>query len=393
MDNPNNVWTILQTKPFRLFFPLGILYGILGVGHWAIWSVGWTIPGISFTHASLQAQGFLGSFVVGFLLTAFPRMTGTSPCSKTEIVIALMTSLGFLFSSLTNHWPLAEAFFLAQITNLIIFAARRIPLRKNNPPSSFVLMGFGFLHAVLGTFFLIVSHFGEHFYSLYAIGRQMVQLGFLLCIVLGVTARLTPFLMGYGDDPRLELPDRNAPIDGKSLLIHGATGLLLLSSFFIEQKNQIPAWALRAVLATIHFLFYAKIARPIRQQTGVIHFFVLSCWLIILGLWTGLLAPKYRIAALHIVFIGGFSLMIFSFAMNVVYSHSAKPDKLFSRLIRMKVMGTCVIFALIFRVLADIWPAQYLLFIHIASGTWVLVALFWLITLFPRFFDKPVSHH
>jgi hypothetical protein len=59
----------------------------------------------------------------------------------------------------------------------------------------------------------------------------------------------------------------------------------------------------------------------------------------------------------------------------------------------MKVMGTCVIFALIFRVLADIWPAQYLLFIHIASGTWVLVALFWLITLFPRFFDKPVSHH
>src|SRR4051812_38435254 len=88
-------WATVPSNPFRLFFPLGILFGIIGVGHWVLWSVGWKIPEIALAHAALQTQGFLASFVIGFLMTAFPRFTGTWPATKAEISIMMVAYLAF----------------------------------------------------------------------------------------------------------------------------------------------------------------------------------------------------------------------------------------------------------------------------------------------------------
>ena len=41
---------------------------------------------------------------------------------------------------------------------------------------------------------MLKSGFGENDLALFTIGRQMVQLGFLLCMVLGITGQLAPFL-------------------------------------------------------------------------------------------------------------------------------------------------------------------------------------------------------
>ncbi len=64
--------------------------------------------------------------------------------------------------------------------------------------------------------------------------------------------------------------------------------------------------------------------------------------LIGVGLWVGFLWPQFRIAALHIIFLGGFSLMIFSFGMLIVLSHSAKAALINSRLTPMKFIGSFV---------------------------------------------------
>lgn len=344
-------------------------------------------------HASLQTQGFLGNFVVGFLMTAFPRLTGTKPATKTEIGVAVIASAGFLPLSLANHWKEAEIAFLILIANLLVFAARRMSHRKKSIPPSFLLMGFGILHALVGVVLLWASDFGSQYFSLYSIGRQMVQLGFLLCIVLGVTARLTPFLMGYGDDPRLALSvNPSLTPSFNAVLPHALTGMVILISFWIEPSSVRFAWFLRALTSTFHLLFFARIARPLRNRTAFMFFFMISCWLIILGHWIGVAWPGYRIMALHIVFIGGFSLMIFAFGTNVILSHSSQVEKLQGKLVPMKIIGACIVIALMLRIWADLWPERYPLLIHLSSGTWVLVALGWLIYLFPRLLDVPAPH-
>jgi uncharacterized protein involved in response to NO len=64
-----------QREPFRLFFPLGVLLGWLGVGHWLLYAVGATATYSCLAHGLAQVEGFLPAFALGFLLTALPRRT------------------------------------------------------------------------------------------------------------------------------------------------------------------------------------------------------------------------------------------------------------------------------------------------------------------------------
>jgi uncharacterized protein involved in response to NO len=74
-------------EPFRIFFPAGILIGITGVALWPMYygNVIVVYPGIP--HARLMIEGFLGSFIIGFLGTAGPRITSTSPFSRREVLV------------------------------------------------------------------------------------------------------------------------------------------------------------------------------------------------------------------------------------------------------------------------------------------------------------------
>ena len=90
-------------EPYRVFFPLGILFGLSGVSLWPLYFSGLHkfYPGIM--HARLMIEGFLGAFIVGFLGTAGPRLTGTAPLSRAE--------LGWLLALLVGRYlnPLGMA--------------------------------------------------------------------------------------------------------------------------------------------------------------------------------------------------------------------------------------------------------------------------------------------
>lgn len=378
-------WSTVPLNPFRLFFPLGILFGITGVGHWLLWSMGWKIPNIALAHAALQTQGFLACFVVGFLMTAFPRFTGTWPANKFELAIMLTAALSIFVSALQQWWVVEQVSFLILISNLIVFAGRRVPHRNKDLPPSFLLMGFGFLHAILGPALILISRFGMSNYALFSVGRQMIQVGFLLCMVLGVTGKLAPFLLGYTDDPETDSENGSSFRKGKTaMMIHGLTGAGLLASFFIDTISPRIGAGLRAVLVTLHLFNFARIGRPLKKKTTLMFFFYVSCWMVQLGLWTAFLWPQYRIAALHIIFLGGFSLMIFSFGLLIVLSHSMKAALLNTRLIPIRVVGGFVLTAMVFRFLAEMISNQYVVLIHIASGLWVLAALLWAAMTIPK---------
>ena len=382
---------IVRRNPYRLFFPLGIVAGLLGVGPWILWSIGLPVSEIKNLHVTLQSQGFLSFFVVGFLLTALPRFSGTEKATLSEILVALTGAIVFLIGALNRRWTMAHIGTFVLLSVIPIFAGRRLQHRSKELPASFLLLGVGLLHAFLGTIFSLVTKMGAANPILFAVGRQMIQVGFLLCMALGVTAKLAPFLMGYVAEPICEKGAFALRlIRSKELAAHATAGLLILASFFLAPFFPSVAMALRAMVVTAHLLLFARIGRPILKKTAVIFFFWISCWMIPLGLWVATLFPLYAVAGLHMTFIGGFSLMIFSFGMLVSFSHSGRAELLNGKLWSLKSVGTLIGLALGFRVAANVFPGHYVSFIHSASGFWVIGAALWLITVVPKF--RGISH-
>src|SRR5215211_4328822 len=60
------------TEPFRIFFPLGLLLGAIGVALWPLFV--WHSIGFypAQAHVRLMIEGLMGSFIIGFLGTAGP---------------------------------------------------------------------------------------------------------------------------------------------------------------------------------------------------------------------------------------------------------------------------------------------------------------------------------
>jgi uncharacterized protein involved in response to NO len=378
---------LIRTGPFRILFPLGILCGILGVGHWILWSVGWVAESQSYFHSSIQVQGFLTCFVVGFWMTAIPRFLGSRPASLLEVTFAVAAVFCFLLFTFTHAWMAAQTAFLALVATVIVFGARRFRARSKRPPASFLLAAFGLLHAVTGSVLMIASGFGSQSVALMETGRNMTHIGFLLCLVLGIAGYLAPFLTGYAGDPSCDpnvIPLRGYGWAG--WLLHGGTGAAIFASFWVAPH---PGEGLRAAAALLHQILFARLYRFPRKRSGYAVFFWVAFWMVSTGLWATYLWPDYRLAGLHLLFINGFSLMIFSFAMMVILSHGAEAFLLNKRLIPLNLVCYSVFAAGLLRALADLDAWNYQRWIHAASGTWVLAAALWLIYVFPKLWRFP----
>src|SRR5438876_3270718 len=72
-------------EPFRIFFPIGVLLGVVGVSLWLLFYLGAGIPYPNVAHARLMIEGFMASFIFGFLGTAGPRLTSAPRFSLFEL--------------------------------------------------------------------------------------------------------------------------------------------------------------------------------------------------------------------------------------------------------------------------------------------------------------------
>lgn len=369
----------VRRDPFRIFFPLGVMAGILGVGQWIPWSMGKPLFMASFLHSSLQSQGFLACFIVGFLLTALPRFTGAPYATGGEVSAAFSGAFVFCAGILARRWEAAQAGFLLMLAVLPVFAFRRLRAgTKGRLPPSFLLLAFGLIHAAAGSAILAGTRMGMSGFDLFESGRWMVGLGFPLCMVLGVTGKVGPFLMGHAEvSPKDESPAGGNAWAGRAL-VHGAAGALILLSFLAESAWPRAAAIARAAVAAAHLMFFARIGRfPLKRTASTLLFWV-SCWMVPAGLWLMALFPGHRIAFAHVVFIGGFSLMIFSFGLLIVLTHTARADALKGPLIPLKAAGALVLTALVLRLYADFYPARQMVFLLGSSASWVAAAVLWL---------------
>jgi uncharacterized protein involved in response to NO len=380
-------WNRFRQEPYRLLFPLGILFGCAGVAHWLLYALG-VSNASPFYHASLQLGAYLYCFIVGFLWTAMPRMAGAPPASRMELLmlsglLAAQTVLQALGKVIA-----AQVCFAGLLVLLALFALRRMAARRGSAqgPTEFiwVLIGVGF--GLAGSGLMVAGSLAPLPLWVVASGRMMAQQGFTLSIIVGVAGFMAPRLMGRAA-PLVQVgltPDQVGRARRKRLAGHLLAALVLGVSFLVEGAGYIrAAYALRAIVVTVELGYPARLWKVPVIKDLYVRLLWLSLWFIVIGLWAVVCWPLHRVAMLHLVLIGGFSLMIFAVATMVVLSHAGQAQALRKPLWILRVVAAGVIGATAARVLANFWVERYFALLAAAAMAWLAAGVSWLIFVLP----------
>ncbi len=358
-------------NPYRPFFFVGTIAAIVGTGVWIphlFWELG-PYPGR--LHAQLMMGLFLMSFAMGFLMTALPRMTQSYPTQRYEFVVASL-SLGIL-AALGFTDPSGKSFFLGIVLNatfLFFFAARRVLARKQNLPEIFPLVLWGLSSALLGATLCLLDE--------NSIGERLLYLNFMLCLVLGVGMRLIPTI--------LRLPARREKWKTWHFTLIGAA---LTSSVFFEiyGDDHIGSY-LRAILVSLIAVRGWRLFDRGGSLQGLSIGLRIAAFSVLLGTWALALYPEYRLEALHVIYVMGFSLMTFLVATRVILAHGnyGVENEIKNLYIRLPLF--LILLAGLTRVAAIFIPGSYERHLAYAAVSFVIGVSIWAKYFLPRVFEN-----
>lgn len=369
----------LCEEPFRIFFPTGMLLGAAGVSLWVLYYFGVAIPYPNVTHARLMIEGFMASFIFGFLGTAGPRLTSAPAFSATELATIFTLDLLAAGMHLGDAHQAGDICFLLCLLAFLWSLAKRFRQRKDSPPPNFVLVALGLASGVVGAG-LVASAEDAHYSLTYQFGSALLNECFVLLPILGVA----PFFIGrLLDLPGSTLPESRAfpPQWRREAAFAALIGIFVIASFFLEAFDWPASGGWIRVVALglyvgrrLPFRGRSFLANDLR--TGIITIFlgfaVIAAW------------PLYRIAALHIVFISGFNLVVFTVATRVVYGHSGNLDRLSKRLWFLTATGALLHLAMISRFTADLAPSVRVAHLLSAAICWLVASLVWMVEVVPK---------
>lgn len=192
----------LAEEPFRIFFPTGFLLGTVGVSLWVLYYSGAATPYPNVTHARLMIEGFMASFIFGFLGTAGPRLTTAAPFSFTELATIFTLDLLAAGAHLGGAHRAGDILFLLCLLVFLRSLARRFQQRKDSPPPNFVLVALGLASGAIGAALVAFTE-GALYSRMYQFGSALLNECFVLLTILGVA----PFFIGK----LLDLPSSTPP--------------------------------------------------------------------------------------------------------------------------------------------------------------------------------------
>ena len=224
-----------RSEPFRVFFPLGVVLGWVGIGHWLLYSVGMTATYSCMMHGLVQTQAFLMAFAVGFLMTALPRRTQAPPASAGELWLAAAALMTTGVAATAEQWVIAEISYVVVLLVLLEFAVRRFLGRASDrrPPAAFVLIPFAFLHGLAGAGFILAGAAFDAPAWTVALGRLLVEQGVFLCLVVGIGGLVLPLMAGAPPPPDLG----SSPSERRKAVAYGVAGTTILASLLLEQAG------------------------------------------------------------------------------------------------------------------------------------------------------------
>jgi uncharacterized protein involved in response to NO len=366
-----------RAEPFRVFFPLGVLLGWVGIGHWLLYWSGWSETYSCMSHGLVQVQGFLMAFALGFLLTAVPRRTRSAPPSVLEMVLAAGLLIAITLGLHGHRFAIAEIGYLLLFALLLQFAIRRFvgAGAGRRPPAAFVLIPIGILHGIAGGICLLAGLAADAGAGATSLGALLVEQGVFLCFATGVGGLILPLLSGK--PPPADIG--STPAERLRAVAYAAAGLAIAASFALEAVGYERAAPLAraAIVAVALGIGAGAWRRP--DKPGFHRRLVwLSVWLMPLGLAASGLFPDYRVPALHVLFIGGFGLMAFGVATHVVLAHLDLQKLALGRPPAIVATAAAIILAMLARVAAD-WSNSYFDHLAWAAFMWIAGTLVWLL--------------
>lgn len=343
-------------EPFRLLFPVGILAGVIGVSLWPLHFLGLgQYPGVP--HARLMAHGFFGSFVLGFLGTAMPRMLGASPFRPSLVIALVLSQVSVIGLHLAGQTGLADWAMLASLLMLIFALLNRIRGRTDLPPPGFVLAGLGLACGVSGLVLGWAPIVDESDANRAILQTRLLYQGFLLLPVLGVGGFIFPGLLGAPNPhefPEMRWPNRAWLSRAAEAL---AAGLIILASFGLEVRG-VVSWAhgLRFGAAAVYLFRQVPLRSADGRRSTVAHSLRAGVALLLAGLLGAALLPQWRVALLHLTYASGLVLVTLAVATRVLFGHSGQPQRLHARNGWLIVAFALMFFGTLTRITGDFLP-------------------------------------
>ena len=369
----------IAEEPFRVFFPLGILASAVGVLLWPAYFAEWTTIYPLEAHARWMVIGFGGCFVAGFLGTAGPRLLGSDPWCRFEIILHVVMALVVMTSLAFNRIAMADlmtGFWLLGILKSLLF--RVFVGRKDMPPPGLPLAVLGLTGAMLSGFALSMEGYLSYSMPWRTFWRLLYFQGFLWLPILGVAPYLLPRFFGrkslHAFDDSL-----NMPVGWMRPFIESTiAGVLFLASFALEAwVGGRTGMALRCVVVAVHLIRSV----PGLVSWGKVNGLGLALrWVLpsALGGWLlAMIFPPLRIGSLHLMFIGSLGLLMLAVATRVTLGHNSRHDRLSSPLTWFHGVWVLILFTAATRLTSDFVPKVRVTHFIYAALLWVVILAFW----------------
>jgi len=382
--DPRKSSAIYFAEPFRIFFPLGLFLGAIGVALWPlfVWHAIAFYPAQA--HVRLMIEGLMGSFIIGFLGTAGPRLLDASPLIAAETCALLVLQIASAFLHLTQRQTAGDIVFLTLLLLFVGMMAKRAGARTDLPPPPFVLVLFGLLNAIAGIFLITAAKSLTNGSFTNQLGSLMLNEGFVLFPILGVGAFFFPKLLGGAKPEPTDLRIATT-LWIKRAMIAALIGAVIWISFVLEALGWTRTAALVRGLTTL--IYFVRQGHLLERPSGppfLAQCFRLGALLLVAGLLLPSALPTYRLANLHLTFIGGFSIILFTVSTRVIIGHAGQ-SQLFRKRLRFLISALALlIIAMIARVGADFVPPARNSHLVYAALIWLLAAIIWLCALGPK---------
>ncbi len=373
-----------RARPYRVLFPLGLVLAWAGTLHWVLHAAGLFPDYRPVFHAIAQVQGFLTAFMLGFLLTAIPRRTGTPPPSAFVMAAAVAMPVATTVAAWAGALALSQVFWLVAIAALLAFTVRRFRSKEaaRRPPNSFVWIPVALLLGVAGSLMTGAAALDEDTWlGVHDLGRLFLLQGMFLAMIAGVGGMILPRItrLASSADATSARRDRLARAG------HLSAAVLLVASFLVEALvSLVWGYALRAALLFVLLIAVPRLWRPPSAPGWHRVLVWLSAWMIPAGYALAAAFPFHKKAGLHVTFIGGFALMAFAVAAHVTLAHGGYKRLVSGRPWPVPLIGASFLAAVALRALVDADPARFFAWLGAAAVAFLAGTVLWAVLVIPR---------
>jgi len=339
MKNNSGIWRTFAAAPHRMFFLGGIVQSVLVMAWWLVDLAGrygglyapimWSVSPPD-AHAFLMVYGFFSFFILGFLMTTYPRWMNGDEVERRHYVPAFLLlaagTLLFYVALLCTKLllPLAALLFLAG-WGIALAALLRVYIRAQHPDKR---------HARITSIVLTLGWILAACWFVGALGGMAFPLAmaknggvwlFLFPVFFAVSHRMIPFFSSnIIPDYRIVRPDWALLLVPLGGLLHGTLEL-----------SGLDAWLWLADLPMAAAAFYLTLGWGLRASLGTpllamlhIGFAWLGIALLLYAIQSLSLLAGYVIlgkAPLHVLTVGYFTSMVLGMITRVTLGHSGRP--------------------------------------------------------------------